>query len=438
MRKNQIIFLLVSPIFFIFIFIPFFNLAYSQSTWQLQYSTQTNGSTREFKFFNDQTGYLVGHGDLIIYTTTGGNNWIKRTDLTGTFEKIIYINDSTGILVGRNELYKTTNTGESWSLIYGPGVEDRYFMDMQVINETEYLLFGKKYIRKTTDGGLTWEIIYTGPFIPNYEYILFTSVNFINSNEGFVTFTNMSEGTNLFLKSGLYKTTDGGATYNLYYEINTHSSYSSDLKIFQNGIGYFNSRLSIVKTTDYGNSWKNIFFNSQALSKLHFITSEIGWVKLYYDRMVYKTTNSGNFWQFIGNINNQNIENLEFINSLTGWIVTKDYSINQIYIYKTNDGGILNVSNTNSLIPEKFYLKQNYPNPFNPETNIEFGIKNYSEVNLTVYDISGIEILKKNFGNMQPGNYNYKFNGLNLPSGIYFYKLNSGNYSFTNKMTLLK
>ena len=97
-------------------------------------------------------------------------------------------------------------------------------------------------------------------------------------------------------------------------------------------------------------------------------------------------------------------------------------------------------------LPESFELKQNYPNPFNPATTIKFTIP-YVEtqhaaslqyVTLRIYDILGREIATLVNESKSPGNYKIEFNGYQIPSGMYFYTLTSGNYSKTMKMVLIK
>jgi Secretion system C-terminal sorting domain len=89
-------------------------------------------------------------------------------------------------------------------------------------------------------------------------------------------------------------------------------------------------------------------------------------------------------------------------------------------------------------IPEKFELSQNYPNPFNPDTKIEYKITNAGFVSLKVYEILGrvAAILVNEV--KQPGNYEVQFDGDKFPSGIYFYRLNAGNYSEIKKMVLMR
>ena len=97
--------------------------------------------------------------------------------------------------------------------------------------------------------------------------------------------------------------------------------------------------------------------------------------------------------------------------------------------------GITQLSNK---VPNTYSLAQNYPNPFNPVTKISFSVPKSSLVKLVVYDILGREIEKLVNQNLTAGSYEVEFGGLNLNSGVYFYRLESEGYTETRKMLLIK
>ncbi len=101
-------------------------------------------------------------------------------------------------------------------------------------------------------------------------------------------------------------------------------------------------------------------------------------------------------------------------------------------------GGVVAAGNDNSLLPHDFDLSQNYPNPFNPATTIEYKVPEASNVKITVYDALGkqVEVLKDGFQNA--GTYTLNFNGSNLASGIYLYRMEAKGFVKVNKMLLLK
>ena len=88
--------------------------------------------------------------------------------------------------------------------------------------------------------------------------------------------------------------------------------------------------------------------------------------------------------------------------------------------------------------PSGFSLEQNYPNPFNPNTRIKFTIKNSGFVTLKVYNGIGQEIIALISEEKFAGTYEVNFNASELPSGVYFAKLTSGNQTYIIKMSLLK
>lgn len=99
---------------------------------------------------------------------------------------------------------------------------------------------------------------------------------------------------------------------------------------------------------------------------------------------------------------------------------------------------ILTDVNDESAGVNDFSLEQNFPNPFNPSTRINYQIAKDNFVTLKVYDIIGNELAAL-VNNQQPaGKYSVDFNSANLPSGVYLYRLQAGNYIQTRKMTLIK
>ena len=117
-----------------------------------------------------------------------------------------------------------------------------------------------------------------------------------------------------------------------------------------------------------------------------------------------------------------------------------------------NDKNVLTgIESERATLPSEYSLSQNYPNPFNPETTISYTIappnlpkgEAFVHVTLKVFDLLGREVATLVDEYKQPGTYHEKFNvktrhGASLQSGVYFYRLQAGNYNETKKMTLLK
>jgi hypothetical protein len=104
----------------------------------------------------------------------------------------------------------------------------------------------------------------------------------------------------------------------------------------------------------------------------------------------------------------------------------------------------IGIHGNSSSIPKNFKLYQNYPNPFNPSTKIKFDIPPFTKggsggfIQLKIYDILGREIKTLVNEFLKPGGYSVDFDGANLSSGVYFYRLAAGDYTDSRKMILLK
>jgi hypothetical protein len=91
-----------------------------------------------------------------------------------------------------------------------------------------------------------------------------------------------------------------------------------------------------------------------------------------------------------------------------------------------------------ALIPNEFYLAQNYPNPFNPTTTIEYGLPRNSHVVISVYNILGMKVGELINGDQTAGIHRTTFDGLGLATGIYYARLDAGDFTQMRKMLLLK
>ena len=99
---------------------------------------------------------------------------------------------------------------------------------------------------------------------------------------------------------------------------------------------------------------------------------------------------------------------------------------------------LTSVSNNQGTNPTDYNLYQNYPNPFNPETVIKYVLPERGYISLKVFNAIGKNITTLVNRTQEKGNYEIKFNGENLPSGIYFYRLEANGTIINKKMILLK
>lgn len=116
-------------------------------------------------------------------------------------------------------------------------------------------------------------------------------------------------------------------------------------------------------------------------------------------------------------------------NNNRGWAPLSDFSMIT---------GVNPSATSGNQIPDKMELMQNYPNPFNPVTTITFKISSNENTSLKIYDITGKEVATLINNKLYPGTYSIDWNASAFTSGVYFYKLQTGSYSKTKKLMLVK
>ncbi len=105
------------------------------------------------------------------------------------------------------------------------------------------------------------------------------------------------------------------------------------------------------------------------------------------------------------------------------------------FVWESKD---INSVKKEGYFPSNYSLSQNYPNPFNPSTTIKYSIPKSNFVTLKVFDVLGKVVATLVNGEKLQGNYEINFNGKNLSSGVYFYRLEAGSFMETKKFLLLK
>jgi len=384
------------------------------------------------QFLNSQTGYITGYPGEIYKTTDGSNSW-QYTQLyvnNDNFElksKVYFINNNTGFYIGDySRFYRTTNSGSTWQrqldTIY------RSYYDIFFINPNtgflssdfyQYHAPSIRYFSKTTNSGITWTDMHP-------DTIPYSDMYFFDENTGFS-----------LRSSALLKTTNGGLNWRTILNDNNSNIFSYNF--VSPNTGYAAVWNNIYKTTNSGFSWVSVLQNPyHEMSAVKFVNNITGYViqKSYYLNnfsMLSKTTDGGNTWQS-ENIGFADLNRFEFVDANTGYAVGRFGQI----LKTTNGGtpiGILPISN---VIPVKFSLHQNYPNPFNPSSKISFDLPVSSVVRIKVYDITGRQVTTLADEFKQAGIYEVTFDGTNLASGIYFYKMEAGTFIQSKKMVLIK
>jgi hypothetical protein len=183
-----------------------------------------------------------------------------------------------------------------------------------------------------------------------------------------------------------------------------------------------NNQTEILRQYKVDSNWSNYYKVSYMYDINNKLKEELrqDWVGTW--------VNEFNFF-YVYDENSNRIELLQqkWVNST--WVNTVKFLYT--YIPVTSAGEELNPINSYS-------LSNNYPNPFNPTTSIQYAIGSRQFVSLKVYNILGTEIETLVNEEKSAGNYELNWNAANLPSGVYFYKLQAGDFVQTKKMILLK
>jgi hypothetical protein len=190
-------------------------------------------------------------------------------------------------------------------------------------------------------------------------------------------------------------------------------------------------------SSDTGNSWAAV---NSGLTDLQINT-------LYqYNNLLFAGTASSVFYTS----NNGEIWNQ--INSGLPNAGVKIFAVQNNYLFAGTNGhsvwrfpldSLVGINVSSTQIPESFQLYQNYPNPFNPSTKISYDLPSDVNVKLIVYDDLGREIKTLVNEKQNSGEHEIVFDASNLPSGVYYYKLETGNasgsgFAQTRKMVLIK
>lgn len=163
------------------------------------------------------------------------------------------------------------------------------------------------------------------------------------------------------------------------------------------------------------------------------LNSNTGWACGSNGKIV-STFNGGTNWISQTTPTVSLIRQIHFVDSNTGFAVTDNGSI----LKTTNAGDPIGINPVSTEIPNEYLLLQNYPNPFNPVTQIEYSLIHASEVTLSIYNISGEYISTLVNEHQSAGTYRTEFDGSNLASGVYIYKLSTPEFTGVKKMILIK
>ena len=434
-KLNKIRKILINFIFALFLLGFFISSDFQDNRsggWYLQYITLIgNRQISDVTFLDSLTGFAVtpyvstSDSTFIVKTTNGGDNWFISLGQPGTaggFTRIQFINNQTSFVSG-NFFKKTTNTGLTWLPVNTSGIYPENFYALN--NDTIWLVNSNGLeggIFRTTNSGQSWSVQYS-EFGNNPDKIYM-----VNKYLGFIRKGHAPFG------SYMGRTTNGGFNWTMTIADTTFTDM-----IFIDSLTGYKVDYNIQKTTDGGITWFN-----QKLPQLNYrnqifylcaINRDTLWgsggVYAYnsFNRgILYKTTNGGINWGYQIPDTNFNIATyslIKFVNNLKGWAFNAFSSPKDIHTTTGGDSTLFtNIENNNTTIinPKNFELKQNYPNPYNSSSLIEYFLNERGLVRIKLYDITGKEIATLVNEVQGTGGYGIPVS-IQLPSGIYFYKM---------------
>lgn len=428
------------------------------------YDLEINGLTNSIDLVTKKYAYGAGPNGFLykVLIDTG----FTATQLSeGFIENIISIFEKNGIiwcLTAKENIYKYDTLINTWTKFYTPplpGIKQLIILDTMIFaSSSEGLLF-----------------------IPQKGEIIVDS-SFAEKNIGSIQIVN--ENIWMTGENGIIYRSD---TTSFEWEEFVIPGFFDDdsllnIDIVNDTLIYAVAKYNrFFKSTDAGTSWNE--FGTIYTDQIRAIafSDELHGTMVGDDGLVLHTENGGELWYNILITGSSNFNDIQFFDANYGcmignsgndnlfqstdagktWNLIPIYStrsFNQIlfhndHIWLGGNKGVLiknsiDVLTDNFIEAEKIFsslIAQNYPNPFNPTTTIKFtlptqGTNNtlYLYTKLIVYDILGREIKTLINKPMLPGNYEINFNGSNLSSGIYFYKLQSGKRQIVNKMILIK
>ncbi len=432
-------------------------------TWQGMNVVSLHGShINSIDFINSTKGWAVGSGGDIFRCDDGTSAWVLQDDgLSRSFSGVDFIDDSTGWIAGGsaeiNKIMKSTDGGKSWT---GQPIESgNNLLSIFALDENYTWVSGENgTIYFTPDGGNQWMGQVTGT---TYDL---RDIRFLSGNSGWAVGGDEDNGI-------ILHTTDTGMSW-IEQDCDTAKNLNS-ISFVSNLAGWAaGDNGDILKTTNGGEEWTLRSLGSKDdIITIEFFTPAAGFALA--DDKLFKTADGGDSWTELNNIPAHNgFSAMDFISETGGWILDKNG-----IIYNTTDGGITwqqeeteitglssmhfsesgngwivgedgavlsNIPQTVVAVEEEkmiiggYSLSQNYPNPFNPATKIKYSIPAGQKVELKIFDLLGREITTLVNEYKSAGHYETEFNGEYLSSGVYLYRLTTGDYSETKKMLLIK
>jgi len=381
---------------------------------------------------------LVING-ITIFTGTGGGVY-RSTDIgdnwryAGLFGQVNALAVKDGkVFVGTNGagIYQSTDDGQSWIPVNSGLPEFAHYV--QALNVYGTYLFAGTWegVFRSSNDGASWMGVNSG--ISNFVRVVNTFA--ADGNRLFA-------GTGTYLRNsdlgGVYVSTNNGDQWTVTSLAGPHwvRSIAVGNGVVWAGTGGLLSG-GLFRSTNNGMSWTDIGGGlpggSPNVYALLFYAGE-----LFAGTAVgvYRSSDDGDIWTD----DNEGLPPNAVITALTTdgqylFACTRERSV-----WRRLLSPVVSVGDGSSQIPQSLYLHQNYPNPFNPTTTITFEIPvgTRHAVSLRVYDVLGCEVATLVNEELKPGSYEKLFDGSNLPSRVYIYRITAGSFTDAKKMVLLR
>lgn len=393
--------------------IIFLTNIFSQEIWQ-EFGSGMTQNTINTLYTDGSRIYAGGQGGGIFYTDNNGLNWTKTaTGLTDTrVFSILRLGDVVFAGLGSNPrgINKADLSLAAWSFVEGFSWNTSILS--MVSQGDDILAGGGEGIYYSNNAGANWVRFNTG----------ITTNVFVR--------TVFYKGTTMFAgvqDHGLLRSTNNGVNWTIHF--NNSFAWINEIKEINNKL-YICTDKGVYASTNNGDSWNALapLPNNAGVKTIlgHNNTLIIGGDNVYF------SNNGGATWENFGQgLTMQNL-NVSALTKNNDYIFASTYS-NKVW---RRSLGVVGISSNTTA--HSYSLSQNYPNPFNPSTTIHYSIVKSGNVSLTVYDCTGKEVNTLVNSHSSAGNYYINFDGSSLSSGVYYYKITTGDFSETKKMLLVK
>lgn len=397
-------------------------------------------------FVSPTTGWVTANRGQIYKTTDGGASWnLQISSNTVTWRSLGFADELHGWAghIGPScftpgffdsvAVYQTIDGGSNWTPVTNlPEPKPAGICGMSVVDRMTVYLVGRicspAVLIKTSDGGQSWTTI----DMSNYMNRI-VDAYFFSPDSGFIAGGDGLDYIDIHGK--LLFTADGGQTWQEKWVSPSQGQWGWKFSFPTPTTGYVsleteNTALTsyFLKTTDGGATWEQkLLFGGYREQGIGFASETLGWVGGSAE--VYRTVDGGNSWQL--DDFGDNINRFRMLSDTLGYAIGK-----HVYKYSRQPAVAIDVDLPE--VPDGYTLQQNFPNPFNPSTTIRYSLTFGEPVTLTIYDVNG-RAVKTLVNEYQPaGQYAINFEAGDLPGGVYFYKLQAGNFAETKKMLLVR